>query len=380
MRVGVVIAAAGSGRRMAALGTEENKVFLPLDGKPVIAHSLECFATMEEVAEIVVVTQAMDQDRMMELAKRILPEKAVQVVIGGKERQESVYRGLQTLNSSTEWVIIHDGARPYITLDLVRSALEAAKKYSAVGVGVPVKDTIKRVQGGFVQETLVRSELWAMQTPQVFSYDLILGAHAEAVEKGLLATDDCALLESLDHPVHIVQGDYRNIKITTPEDLPQKEIFMVGFGYDVHRLVEGRPLILGGVEIPYERGLLGHSDADVVTHTIMDALLGAMGQGDIGELFPDTDPKYKGISSILLLEHVLIILEKEKVRVNNLDITIIAQKPKLAPWKAPIKAKLAQVMGIRESQINIKATTTEGLGFVGREEGIATQVVVSLCK
>lgn len=377
MAVGVVIAAAGSGRRM---GVEGNKVFLPLNGQTVIAHSLECFMGMPEVSEIVIVTRDIDQSSMEELARETAGDKPIRIVLGGQERQESVFNGLKSLEPETDWVIIHDGARPHITQELVRKGLAAAKEHQAIGIGVPVKDTIKRVKQGFVRETLPRPELWAMQTPQIFAYDLILDAHRQAERSGLVATDDCALLESLGHPVYIVEGDYGNTKITTPEDLPQEDVFLVGMGYDVHRLVKGRPLILGGVEIPSEKGLLGHSDADVVSHTIMDALLGAMGLGDIGELFPDTDPKYKGISSLLLLEHVLAVLREKQLRIINLDITVMAQRPKLAPWKGAIKASLAKIMGIRESQLNIKATTTEGLGFVGREEGMACQVIVSLRK
>lgn len=375
MKIGVIVAAAGSGRRM---GAEGNKVLLPLDKKPVLQHSLECFSQMVEINEVVVVTREVDLEAVQKLAQAAIPGRNVQVVVGGAERQESVYLGLQALSSDTEWVIIHDGARPFITPELVRKGIAAVKERGAVGIAVPVKDTIKRVKEGLVVETPPRAELWAMQTPQIFAYDLIIKAHLEAREKGLLATDDCALLEALGQDVQIVPGDYGNIKITTPEDLPRQDKFLVGFGYDVHRLVEDRDLILGGVKIPYEKGLLGHSDADVVTHAVMDSLLGALGKGDIGELFPDTDPKYKGISSIVLLREVVSIVQRERLIINNLDITIQAQRPKLASWKGLIKSNLAKELQITEGQINLKATTTEGLGFVGREEGIAVQTVVSL--
>lgn len=375
MKIGVIVAAAGSGRRM---GAEGNKILLPLDKKPVLQYSLECFGQMVEIGEMVVVTREVDLEAVRELIQTAIPKKNVQVVVGGAERQESVYLGLQALSSDTEWVIIHDGARPFITPELVRKGIAAVKERGAVGIAVPVKDTIKRVKEGLVVETPPRAELWAMQTPQIFAYDLILKAHHEAREKGLLATDDCALLEALGQDVQIVPGDYGNIKITTPEDLPRQDKFLVGFGYDVHRLVEDRDLILGGVKIPYEKGLLGHSDADVVTHAVMDSLLGALGKGDIGELFPDTDPKYKGISSIVLLREVVSIVQRERLIINNLDITIQAQRPKLASWKGLIKSNLAKELQITEGQINLKATTTEGLGFVGREEGIAVQTVVSL--
>ncbi len=375
MKIGVVLAAAGSGRRM---GARSNKVLLPLDGKPVLSHSLACFGSMEEVSEIVVVTSSRDLEAVTHLLQREVSGKTAQVVLGGAERQDSVYLGLKALSADTDWAIIHDGARPFVTPELVRRGLEAVEDRLAVGIAVPVKDTIKKVRDGFVTETPERSELWAMQTPQIFDYRLALKAHEEARQRGITATDDCGLLEVLGHPVHIVEGDYSNIKITTPEDLPRSNRVVVGFGYDVHRLAGGKPLILGGVEIPYEKGLLGHSDADVVTHAVMDALLGAMGKGDIGELFPDTDPVYKGISSITLLEHVLNIMKEERLVTNNLDITIMAQRPKLGSWKGAMRTKLAQVFVVTEGQVNIKATTTEGLGFVGREEGIAAQVVVSL--
>lgn len=375
MGVGVVIVAAGAGRRM---GAEGNKVLLPLKGKAVLAHSVDLFAAMEEITEIVVVTRAVDCPAVESLVQEAVQNKSIKVVLGGKTRQESVYLGLQALSSETEWVIIHDGARPYLTMSVVRTGLQAVQEHLAVGVAVPVKDTIKRVQDHLIAETLPREELWAMQTPQIFAFPLIRQAHEQALAQGILATDDCALVESLGHPVHVVQGEYSNIKITTPEDLPQDEMFLIGCGYDVHRLVADRSLILAGVEIPHSLGLLGHSDADVVTHAVMDALLGAAGLGDIGELFPDTDPRYKGISSITLLEQVLDLVSEKGLRISNLDITIMAQRPKLLPWKGRMRSTLAQVMELEEGRINIKATTAEGLGFVGREEGIAAQVVVSL--
>lgn len=375
MTVGVVIAAAGSGTRM---GAEGNKVLLSLYGKPILQYSLECFAGLPEVEEIVVVTRECDRPVVEGLAEKAAPQKRVQVVVGGATRQESVYLGLQALSSHVEWAAIHDGARPFLTPELVRRTLDAVREHQAVGVGVPVKDTIKRVREGRVVETPPRNELWAIQTPQVFARDLILEAHRQAAKLGVEATDDCALLEELGRPVHIVAGDYRNLKITTPEDLPREERILVGLGYDVHRLVADKPLILGGVEIPHELGLLGHSDADVLTHALMDALLGAMGEGDLGELFPDTDPQYAGISSLVLLSQVVARLESRRLEIGNVDLIIQAQKPKLTPWKGKIKAKLSEVLGISADQINLKATTTEGLGFVGREEGMAAQAVVVL--
>ncbi len=376
MKTGVIIAAAGSGKRM---GAEGNKVLLSLDGKPMLAHSLELFAHLPEVDELVVVARDVDLAVMSEIVAEYAGDKPTKIVVGGAERQESVYNGLMALSKDTDWVLIHDGARPYVTSEIVYRALLAVQKHGAVGVGVPVKDTIKQVEKDFVRKPLPRPELRAMQTPQAFAYELILGAHQEAKRRGLIATDDCALLEELGKPVYIVSGDYGNIKITTPEDLTTANSFFVGYGWDVHRLVEDRPLILCGVEIPWEKGLSGHSDADVAVHAVMDAMLGAVGKGDIGEHFPDIDPRYKGISSLELLHEVLELLKRDKLRVNNVDLTIMAQAPKLSPYKAAMRAKLAELIGIAAGRINIKATTAEGLGFVGREEGIAAAAVVSLC-
>ncbi len=371
MGVGVVLAAAGAGRR---LGARSNKVLLPLAGKPIILHSLEVFAALKEVSEIVVVTRDVD----VPYVKEITRDFGCRVISGGKTRQESVYLGLQALSDAVNWVIIHDGARPYLTKDTVLAVLEACYKKGAAGAAVPVTDTIKVVKGSRIIKTPPREGLWAMQTPQAFSLSLILKAHKQAEETGFQATDDCALIERLGEPVHVVMGEYGNIKITTPRDLPPKRGFLVGFGWDAHRLVKGRPLILGGVKIPYEKGLLGHSDADVVTHAVIDALLGAAGLGDIGEFFPDTDPAYEGVSSLTLLAKVKDLLEEKQAEINNVDITVMAEKPKMGPYKEEMKETLAKALGVLKSQINIKATTAEGLGFVGREEGLAAQSAVTL--
>lgn len=375
MKLGVVIAAAGSGRRM---GAEGNKVLLPIHGKPMLQYSIECFDAMEDVTNVVVVTREVDLEPVQDLIKRLEPVKPVQVVPGGAVRQQSVFLGLKALPADTEWVIIHDGARPFLTADLVRRGLEAVREHRAVAIAVPVKDTIKRVREFQVVDTPPRSELWAVQTPQIFSYELIMAAHERAEEQGITATDDCALVEELGHPVQIVPGEYGNIKVTTPEDLPGAQESFVGFGYDVHRLVAGRPLILGGVTIPHDQGLLGHSDADVLTHAIMDALLGAMGEGDIGEHFPDTDPRYAGISSLVLLSQVMELLRERHLAIRNVDAVVLAQKPKLSPWKGAIRASLARAMGVDERRVNVKASTSEGLGFIGRGEGIAAQAAVLL--
>lgn len=375
MKVGVVIAAAGSGRRM---GGERNKILLPLEGRPMIAASLELFDSLEEVSEIVVVTRKEDLQKIEEIVEATVKNTPVQVVLGGETRQKSVYCGLQAFNSEPELALIHDGARPYIKGELVRQILQEAKKHGAAAVGVPVKDTIKQVQEGLVLKTLPREELWAVQTPQVFSYSLILKAHQQAESLGLQVTDDCSLLEKIGHPVRILPGDYENVKITTPEDLPAQALCLVGFGWDAHRLTENRSLILCGVEIPHNRGLLGHSDADVAVHALMDALLGALGRGDIGELFPDSDPRFKDISSLTLLSQVMELVQEEGLRINNIDLTILAERPKLAEYKESMRSNLASVLEIPKARINLKASTAEGMGFIGRGEGIAAQAGVIL--
>lgn len=304
--------------------------------------------------------------------------KNVTVLAGGKERQDSVASGLSALiadHPQTDYILIHDGARPYVTKQVIESTLDQTIKTGAAIAAVPVKDTIKQVtEDGIV--TPDRSQLFAAQTPQGFETKLILKAYALAEAQGFVGTDDAQLVERTGHKVSLAQGDYANIKITTPEDLPKK--YLAGTGFDVHPLVEGRPLILAGITIPFEKGLLGHSDADVLTHAIMDALLGAAGLGDIGQHFPDTDPAYKGISSIALLQHVVGLLDKKNLELGNLDATIIAQRPKMAPYHDAMINRLAQILKCPAEKINLKATTTEKLGIPGREEGIAAEAICTL--
>lgn len=378
MNVGVILAAAGSSRRM---GGGKNKVLRKLDGRPVLAHSLMTFASCEFVKEIVVVTRAEDREEVEQIASQC--GASIKVVFGGRERQESVYFGLQALAPDIEWVMIHDAARPYITQEVIERAWRTCQEKSAVGVGVPVTDTIKVVEDGIVQQTLKRDTLWAVQTPQVFARDLITEAHKKARAEGFTATDDCALVEWLGHPVAMVTGDYRNIKITTEVDLEEEDTSMfplIGHGYDVHQLVEGRKLILAGVHVPYEFGLLGHSDADVAAHAVSDAILGAAGLGDIGDHFPDTDPKYAGADSMVLLQEVVELAAQHGLRVGNLDLTIMAQRPKLSSYKGQMRANLASALKIRAERVGLKFTTSEGLGFVGRGEGISAHAVVLLIK
>ena len=367
-KVTAIITAAGKGSRM---GTSLPKQFLTMGGKTILARAIEPFEKEELIDRILVVT---NQDFVV-LCEEISGafSKVDKVIPGGKERQDSVKNALDLTEDG--YVLIHDGARPYVTQEIIKSVLEDASKVGAAVAAVPVKDTIRQTadEGS---HTLPRQTLYSVQTPQGFDVGLIKDAFAAAYADGFYGTDDAGLVDRLGKPVAISKGDYSNIKITTKEDLPME--MRIGHGYDVHRLVEGRDLIICGVNIPHEKGLLGHSDADVAIHALMDSLLGAAGMRDIGNLFPDNDDSYKGISSILLLERVAEKLKEQGWSLNNADVTIMAQRPKMAPHIYNMRENMAKALGVSVDVINVKATTTEKLGFVGREEGIAAEAVCIL--
>lgn len=375
-----IVLAAGSGKRM---GTQTPKQFLELAGKPVLAWTLDAFENAESVDAVVLVTAS---DLVETCRAEFASGKVVDVVAGGAERQDSVACGLAVIPESVEVIAIHDGARAFVTSEDIDAVVCAARDHGAAVLGTSVTDTIKRVDGDRVVETLDRSVLRRVQTPQVFRADVIRRAHREALASGYLGTDDTTLVEQLGEPVVVVEGRADNVKITTPEDLEMGVSILakrgivtaglrIGQGYDVHQLVEGRPLILGGVEIPHEMGLLGHSDADVLTHVIIDAVLGALGAGDIGQLFPDTDAQFKDISSLVLLERVAEVVKEKQAQVLSVDATVMAQRPKLAPHIVHMREKLSASLGVHIDCVSVKATTTEKLGFVGREEGMAAQAV-----
>lgn len=375
---GAIILGGGSGQRM---GAKCNKVLLPIAGKSMIVRSVEAFVPLVE--QVVVVSREEDMPVMAsELAQNGLD---VPMVSGGATRQESVWRGLQALSGQCGGVLVHDGARCLVTADVIQRCMVSVEKCGTGVAAVPVTDTIKTVSDANIAlDTPNRASLRAVQTPQGFKVDLLRRAHEQAQRDGFLGTDDASLVERLGVPVQLTEGSRRNIKLTTPEDLLMAEAFFaeqalpalrVGQGYDVHRLVEGRPLILCGVSIPHTLGLLGHSDADVALHALMDAMLGAMALGDIGKHFPDTDEAYRGISSMLLLRHVVVLLKAHHARVTNCDVTIVAQKPKLLPYIPQMRQNVADALELPLARVNIKATTTEKLGFEGEEKGISAQAV-----
>ena len=382
----VIIAAAGSSSRM---GTGVDKQFVILAGKPVLWHTINVFKQLPQIHQILVTVSPGNAERVAALLQQTLADIPWQIVPGGAERQDSVRNALQLVSPSVELVLVHDGARPFVEPECVLKSMQAAAETGAAVVAVPVKDTIKLADAaGGVKQTLDRSSLWQVQTPQTFRRELLLKAHEQAAAAGVVATDDAALVEWAGGSVSLVRGSYYNFKVTTPEDLVLAEAVAaersgrrmqrVGFGYDVHQFVAGRPLMLGGVEVPHDRGLEGHSDADVLLHAIADALLGAAGLGDIGKHFPDTDSRYKGISSLVLLREVCRKLSETGYRTHNLDAVIAAQEPKLAPYIARMNEAIAVALDIPVAQVNVKATTTEHLGFVGRKEGIAAQAVVMI--
>lgn len=372
MSVWAILLSGGSGTRM---GSAVNKTLLPLAGECALCRSLR---TLRRHCDgVALVLRQCDEGAVRQaLADSGLTAEAF--AYGGADRQASVYNGLQALPEDCDIVLVHDGARPLLDDETVENVIRSVHLHGSGIASTPVTDTIKQVDDDWmVENTPDRSRLRAVQTPQGFKKALLLRAHREIRER---YTDDAALVAALGVPVYLCAGSPRNIKLTTPEDKNMAEFALqgmprVGHGYDAHRLVEDRRLILGGVEVPYEKGLLGHSDADVLVHAVIDALLGAAALGDIGQHFPDKDPQYKGISSILLLKETAKILEEAGFAVHNVDATLIAQRPKLAAYIPLMRQNMADAMGLELSRVSVKATTTEGMGFEGAGEGISAHAV-----
>ncbi len=374
-KIAVIIAAAGMGTRM---GSSVPKQYLKIGGEPILRKTMRAFCANAYIDYIFVVTNEDYITQCREMIEEYHLPKAVSVVEGGKERQDSVYRALhETVGQrpDTEYILVHDGARPFVSQETIHQVVAAAVRTGAAAACVPVKDSIRQVQGT-ESRNIERKDLYSVQTPQGFQKSVIMEAYEKAFAHGYYGTDDATLAERIGQRVELVPGEYSNVKITTKEDMPMEN--RVGTGFDVHQLTEGRPLILGGVDIPFEKGLAGHSDADVLIHALMDAMLGAAAMGDIGQHFPDTDQQYKGISSMELLSKVKDLLDEEHYRIGNLDLTLMAERPKIKSLIGDMRRNIAKTLNIEESRINIKGTTTEKLGFVGREEGIAAQAVCLL--
>ena len=373
--VGIVLAA-GSAQRMG-----ENKMLMCIGTKSVLERSLDAFEQAACCDQMIIVCQRSDTDAVSAIANRAL-SVPYRLVDGGTKRQFSVENAL-TAASDAAVVVVHDGARCFIEPSIIKACTAQAYKTGAAAAGVRTKDTIKQTSGDIITATVDRTHLVNIQTPQAFAYDILMDAHRKAKADGFVGTDECSLLERLGIPIRFVDAHYDNIKITTKEDIEHGrhivgEQIRVGTGYDAHRLKAGLPLILGGETIPHTHGLLGHSDADVLLHAIMDAMLGAAAAGDIGQHFPSNDDAYKGISSIALLQRTHDILHGKGFVVLNIDATLIMQQPKVAPYTAKMRQNITKTLQIDVAQVSIKATTTEGMGFEGRGEGISAMAIATL--
>lgn len=374
MSTWAILLCGGSGSRM---GTKQSKTLLSIGGVPGI---IRCARTFSACCDGLILVVRPEEETLFQALFQQYAIPVGAIVHGGATRQDSVRNGLHALPACCDIVLIHDGARALVNQDTIRRVISSARLHGSGIPAVPVKDTIKQASDMVVECTLDRSKLYAMQTPQGFRKELLLRAH-ETVQTQ--CTDDAALLEEMGVPVHLVTGDALNFKLTTPEDYRMAQALFpamprMGTGFDAHRLVDDRKLILCGVEVPYEKGLLGHSDADVALHALMDAMLGALAMGDIGKLFPDSDPAYKGISSMLLLEKVYEKILENGYRLGNCDLTIVAQKPKLAAYIPMMRSNIAQALQCDIAQISVKATTTEKMGYEGAGEGISSQAVALL--
>lgn len=368
-----VIVAGGSGSRMG-----RPKQMLPLGAKPVLVRTVEAFLQTPEIKEIVVVTPP---ENRAELQKRF---PGIVFADPGKTRLLSVKNGFLKTSAASQLVAVHDGARPLVEPAHISACLQAARQYGAAVLAVPVKDTVKVCEGGFVQNTLDRAVLWAAQTPQCYRRPVL----AEALEKfgqeeG--ATDESQLVEKLGIKVRVVPSSYKNNKITTPEDLIFAEallensvIYRTGFGFDLHRLEPGRKLFIGGAEIPHTKGFLGHSDGDLVLHALCDAVLGALCAGEIGILFPPTDESIKGISSVKIVKKVLEIVRSQHAQIEHIDATIITQEPKIKPHYETVRKSLAEVFEMPLENVSFKSKSHEHVGEIGRGEAAMCHAVATL--
>lgn len=392
MNVWTVIAAAGSGVRLAGAGLGRPKQFMLMDGAPLYWHGARTFASVAGIRGVVFVfPPALLTEAERQLADLTRDERfplPFLLAAGGETRRDSVRNALAALPPECDAVLVHDAARPFVSAKLTARVLAALEEgHAAVIPGVPLVDTIKETDAeNFVSATRDRKILRAVQTPQGFSRAKLHAAHEEAFAAQRDATDDAMLMERTGVPVLIVDGERTNVKITTPEDLalvtgsspvvpplPPR----IGFGYDVHAYGGTRPLIIGGVPVPSEIAVSAHSDGDVLLHALVDAILGCCGRGDIGTLFPDTNPEFSGMESGIFLSEALSIAFAEGLAIVHADITVVAQVPKLMPYKERIRNNVAGMLHLRPNAVNVKATTEEKLGFTGEKKGIKAYAVVT---
>jgi 2-C-methyl-D-erythritol 4-phosphate cytidylyltransferase/2-C-methyl-D-erythritol 2,4-cyclodiphosphate synthase len=392
-----VVPAAGRGARFESTQADGPKQYARLAGATVLEWSLSALLHEPRVAGIVVAL-ATDDTRWPAIAASMTDAK-IETTIGGASRQESVMCGLKALEGragADDWVMVHDAARPCLTsadlkalIDAVESCEDATNAAPVNGalLASPVHDTVKRERGGIAADTVDRSGLWRALTPQVFGYARLTRALEDAAAQGLAVTDEAQAMERLGLPARLVRGSPFNIKVTTVSDLVMAESILrgternhmrIGQGFDVHAFGAGDHVVLGGVRIDYPKGVVAHSDGDVVIHALCDAVLGALGMGDIGQHFPDNDPRYRGADSRVFLREVWAHMRAAGLELVNADITVLAEAPRIAKHRAAMAENLAADLRVSAQLINIKATTTERLGFIGRGEGLAASAAVLL--
>ena len=380
MHVTAIIAAGGTGSRV---GAGMPKQYLEIGGRSLLDRSIAAFTGHDRVHELVL---AVPPDSLVDHRPSAFDDK-VRVVAGGPRRQDSVANAFDAVPAEADIVLVHDAARPFVSAGLISRAFDAAAVHGAAIAALAVTDTVKQVtvEAGrrVIAGTIPREAIYLAQTPQAFRRAIL--AKAVALGRGGAdATDEAALAELAGYPVHIVEGESENVKITTADDLARARqqappaAARVGTGYDLHRLVDGRPLIVGGVTIPFERGPLGHSDGDVACHAATDAVLGAACLGDIGRHFPDTDPRWTGAASTELLRHAAALVRQTGLEVTNLDVVVVLERPKILPHIAAMREALAGALGIPSARVSVKGKTNEGVDAVGRGEAIAAHAVALL--
>ena len=373
--VTAIIAAGGRGVRF---GGSRPKQLVEVHGESILARTVGAFVAHPAVDDVIV---ALPADLAAD-PPPFLRDRALRIVAGGARRQDSVTNAFAVVSEGAEVVVVHDAVRPFASAELIARTIAAAAESGAAVAAIAARDTVKRVDSErYVRETLARDTIYLAQTPQAFRREVLRAALAINDD----ATDEAALAERAGYQVRVVEGEATNIKITTPEDLAIADTIArrgkavrtgrAGLGYDLHRLVEGRPLILGGVTVPSDRGALGHSDADVVCHAVTDAILGAASLGDIGRHFPDSDPRWKDASSVELLRRATALVAGEGYEIGNVDVTVILERPKIANQIAAMRDVLAAALGVDAARISIKGKTNEGVDAIGRGEAIAAHAI-----
>jgi 2-C-methyl-D-erythritol 4-phosphate cytidylyltransferase/2-C-methyl-D-erythritol 2,4-cyclodiphosphate synthase len=379
MHVTAIIAAAGEGRR---LGAAVPKQLLEIGGRSILERSVTAFTGHDRVDDVIVVLPPGLTWMEQPIAS------AVRVVTGGSRRQDSVANAFDCVSPGSDVVLIHDAARPFVSAALITRAIDAALEHGAAIAALPARDTVKRVEGIadalVISETIPREAIYLAQTPQAFRREVLSAAVAMG-RSGVEATDEAMLAERAGHRVHVVEGDAANVKITTAGDLDAarravapSSTARIGTGYDLHRLIDGRPLILGGVTVPSEKGATGHSDADVVCHAVIDAVLGAACEGNVGQHYPDTDPRWKGAASLPMLRDSVRLIGRRGLRVVNVDVTVVLERPKIAPYIDEIRLQLASALEVPIDCVSVKGKTNEGVDAIGRGEAIAAHAVALL--